>query len=72
MWGRLLIAPFEVSIPKDRQDKDLQWKFDRACILAWIIGSSGESVGGIGALRTLRSRGVNVLRTSSTSFRPFG
>ena len=37
MWGRLLIAPFEVSIPKDRQDKDLQWKFDRAGILAWII-----------------------------------
>lgn len=36
------------------------------------IGSSGESVGGIEALRSLRSRGVNVLRTPSTSFRPFG
>ncbi len=36
------------------------------------FGSSEESVGGIVALRSLRSRGVNLLRTFSTSLRPFG
>ena len=37
MWGRVMIVPFDVSCPPERQDKKLMEKFDLEAVLAWMV-----------------------------------